>query len=67
MSFLIHANPSMLIKIFKIFIYFRNKKHHYREMPEQVKEVYGPLPNQFMQYWDQRYVRTALYTVQSTI
>ena len=30
---------------------FRNKKHHYRELSDKVKEIYGPLPNQFTHFW----------------
>jgi len=40
----------------------RNKKHHYRELSDHVKEVYGSLPNQFMQYWLNKFPRLLKHT-----
>ena len=35
----------------------RNKKHHYRELSEDVQSILGAVPDQFMQYFDQKYPR----------
>jgi len=33
----------------------RNKKHHYRELRDAVKQIYGPMPNQFTHFWISRF------------
>jgi serine/threonine-protein kinase/endoribonuclease IRE1 len=35
----------------------RNKKHHYRELSDDVQAILGSVPDQFMQYFDQKYPR----------
>ncbi|XP_033117781.1 serine/threonine-protein kinase/endoribonuclease ire-1-like [Anneissia japonica] len=39
----------------------RNKKHHYRELPEEVKETLGTIPDQFVQYFTSRFPRLLLH------
>ncbi|XP_022103307.1 serine/threonine-protein kinase/endoribonuclease ire-1-like [Acanthaster planci] len=33
----------------------RNKKHHYRELPDEVKESLGPVPDGFVHYFTSRF------------
>ncbi|XP_071965916.1 serine/threonine-protein kinase/endoribonuclease IRE1-like [Antedon mediterranea] len=39
----------------------RNKKHHYRELPEEVKKSLGSIPDQFVQYFTSRFPRLLLH------
>nr|CAB3243594.1 serine/threonine-protein kinase/endoribonuclease IRE1-like [Phallusia mammillata] len=40
----------------------RNKKHHYRELPEQVKLSLGSVPDQFLSYFTSRFPRILIHT-----
>lgn len=40
----------------------RNKKHHYRELPAEVRQTLGQLPAGFIQYFTQRFPRLLLHT-----
>ncbi|XP_053410458.1 serine/threonine-protein kinase/endoribonuclease IRE2 isoform X2 [Nycticebus coucang] len=40
----------------------RNKKHHYRELPADVQEVLGQVPDSFVQYFTTRFPRLLLHT-----
>lgn len=40
----------------------RNKKHHYRELPTEVRQTLGQLPAGFAQYFTQRFPRLLLHT-----
>ncbi|XP_052031665.1 serine/threonine-protein kinase/endoribonuclease IRE2 [Apodemus sylvaticus] len=40
----------------------RNKKHHYRELPAEVRQTLGQLPSGFIQYFTQRFPRLLLHT-----
>ena len=33
----------------------RNKKHHYRELPEDVRNALGHIPDQYLHYWTSRF------------
>ncbi|KAK6052348.1 hypothetical protein COOONC_10147 [Cooperia oncophora] len=33
----------------------RNKKHHYRELPEEVQKSLGRIPNEFLCYFTSRF------------
>jgi serine/threonine-protein kinase/endoribonuclease IRE1 len=33
----------------------RNKKHHYRELPDDVKQSLGALPDDFVDYFSYRF------------
>jgi len=35
----------------------RNKKHHYRELTEEAKLLYGKMPGEFTDYWTRRFPR----------
>jgi len=35
----------------------RNKKHHYRELTEEAKLMYGKMPGEFSDYWTKRFPR----------
>ncbi|CEF65035.1 Serine/threonine-protein kinase/endoribonuclease IRE1 [Strongyloides ratti] len=39
----------------------RNKKHHYRELPDEVKESLGELPNGFLNYFTSRFPKLLLH------
>lgn len=39
----------------------RNKKHHYRELPEEVKASLGRVPDQFLQYFTSRFPRLLMH------
>ncbi|XP_071797437.1 serine/threonine-protein kinase/endoribonuclease IRE1-like [Asterias amurensis] len=39
----------------------RNKKHHYRELPDEVKESLGPVPDGFIHYFTSRFPRLLLH------
>ncbi|BFZ17659.1 hypothetical protein BsWGS_20698 [Bradybaena similaris] len=43
----------------------RNKKHHYRELPEQVKQSLGSLPDDFVTYFTSRFPKLLLHTYQA--
>ena len=40
----------------------RNKKHHYNELPGEVKAVYGRVPDQFADYWTGKFPRLLVHT-----
>nr|XP_020040033.1 serine/threonine-protein kinase/endoribonuclease IRE2 [Castor canadensis] len=40
----------------------RNKKHHYRELPAEVQEALGQVPDSFIQYFTQRFPQLLLHT-----
>ncbi|XP_045214288.2 serine/threonine-protein kinase/endoribonuclease IRE1-like [Mercenaria mercenaria] len=40
----------------------RNKKHHYRELPEAVKNSLGTVPDQFVKYFTSRFPRLLIHT-----
>uniref|UniRef100_A0A8C6A7W8 non-specific serine/threonine protein kinase n=1 Tax=Marmota marmota marmota TaxID=9994 RepID=A0A8C6A7W8_MARMA len=40
----------------------RNKKHHYRELPAEVQQALGQVPDSFVQYFTQRFPRLLLHT-----
>jgi len=35
----------------------RNKRHHYRELPTEVQEILGPVPDAFMSYFEEKFPR----------
>ncbi|XP_076451034.1 serine/threonine-protein kinase/endoribonuclease IRE1-like [Babylonia areolata] len=39
----------------------RNKKHHYRELPEEVKASLGRVPDEFVQYFTSRFPRLLMH------
>ncbi|KIJ96871.1 hypothetical protein K443DRAFT_106542 [Laccaria amethystina LaAM-08-1] len=39
----------------------RNKKHHYQDLPENVKRSLGPMPEGFLAYFTRRYPRLFLH------
>uniref|UniRef100_A0A8C7AK52 Serine/threonine-protein kinase/endoribonuclease IRE2 n=1 Tax=Neovison vison TaxID=452646 RepID=A0A8C7AK52_NEOVI len=40
----------------------RNKKHHYRELPMEVRQALGHVPDSFVQYFTARFPRLLLHT-----
>uniref|UniRef100_A0A8C9F448 Serine/threonine-protein kinase/endoribonuclease IRE1 n=1 Tax=Pavo cristatus TaxID=9049 RepID=A0A8C9F448_PAVCR len=40
----------------------RNKKHHYHELPAEVREALGSVPDGFVQYFTSRFPRLLLHT-----
>ncbi|XP_062957188.1 serine/threonine-protein kinase/endoribonuclease IRE2 [Cynocephalus volans] len=40
----------------------RNKKHHYRELPTNVQQTLGQVPDSFIQYFTDRFPRLLLHT-----
>ncbi|XP_036135664.1 serine/threonine-protein kinase/endoribonuclease IRE2 [Molossus molossus] len=40
----------------------RNKKHHYRELPGEVQQALGRVPDSFVQYFTDRFPRLLLHT-----
>nr|XP_033816601.1 serine/threonine-protein kinase/endoribonuclease IRE1 isoform X2 [Geotrypetes seraphini] len=40
----------------------RNKKHHYRELPQDVQETLGSVPDDFVLYFTSRFPRLLLHT-----
>uniref|UniRef100_G1M6M1 Serine/threonine-protein kinase/endoribonuclease IRE2 n=2 Tax=Ailuropoda melanoleuca TaxID=9646 RepID=G1M6M1_AILME len=40
----------------------RNKKHHYRELPTEVRQALGHVPDSFIQYFTARFPRLLLHT-----
>ncbi|XP_040829651.1 serine/threonine-protein kinase/endoribonuclease IRE2 [Ochotona curzoniae] len=40
----------------------RNKKHHYRELPAEVQQTLGQVPDSFVQYFTSRFPRLLLHT-----
>ncbi|KAF6272340.1 endoplasmic reticulum to nucleus signaling 2 [Rhinolophus ferrumequinum] len=43
----------------------RNKKHHYRELPAEVRQALGRIPDSFVQYFTERFPRLLLHTHQA--
>ncbi|KAG8513539.1 Serine/threonine-protein kinase/endoribonuclease IRE2 [Galemys pyrenaicus] len=43
----------------------RNKKHHYRELPAEVQQALGHIPDSFVQYFTSRFPRLLLHTHQA--
>uniref|UniRef100_W5K095 Serine/threonine-protein kinase/endoribonuclease IRE1 n=1 Tax=Astyanax mexicanus TaxID=7994 RepID=W5K095_ASTMX len=40
----------------------RNKKHHYRELPQEVQETLGSIPDDFVSYFTSRFPHLLLHT-----
>ncbi|XP_043926387.1 serine/threonine-protein kinase/endoribonuclease IRE1 [Protopterus annectens] len=40
----------------------RNKKHHYRELPQEVQETLGMVPDEFVKYFTSRFPHLLLHT-----
>jgi len=40
----------------------RNKKHHYRELTESARALYGAMPGEFATYWGARFPRLLMHT-----
>ncbi|XP_076066582.1 serine/threonine-protein kinase/endoribonuclease Ire1 isoform X2 [Oratosquilla oratoria] len=40
---------------------FRNKKNHYRELPESVQIVFGRIPEDYVAYWVKRFPKLLLH------
>ncbi|XP_054160435.1 serine/threonine-protein kinase/endoribonuclease IRE1-like [Oppia nitens] len=40
----------------------RNKRHHYRELPHEVQQSLGSIPNQFVEYFTTRYPRLLIHS-----
>ena len=40
----------------------RNKRHHYRELPEDLKTTLGDIPDGYMNYFSSRFPRLLLHT-----
>ncbi len=40
----------------------RNKRHHYRELPPEVQESLGTIPNQFVSYFTSRFPRLVVHS-----
>uniref|UniRef100_A0A7E4WBT4 non-specific serine/threonine protein kinase n=1 Tax=Panagrellus redivivus TaxID=6233 RepID=A0A7E4WBT4_PANRE len=45
----------------------RNKKHHYRELPPDVKESLGDIPNGYVHYWNSRFPRLLMHSYNALI
>uniref|UniRef100_A0AAY4C032 Serine/threonine-protein kinase/endoribonuclease IRE1 n=1 Tax=Denticeps clupeoides TaxID=299321 RepID=A0AAY4C032_9TELE len=43
----------------------RNKKHHYRELPVDVQETLGSIPDEFVSYFTSRFPHLLLHTYQA--
>eukprot|EP00111_Clytia_hemisphaerica_P015843 TCONS_00046798-protein len=43
----------------------RNKKHHYRELPEKLRESLGTIPDQYVEYFTKRFPRLLMHTYHS--
>ncbi|XP_038069445.1 serine/threonine-protein kinase/endoribonuclease IRE1-like [Patiria miniata] len=43
----------------------RNKKHHYRELPDEVKESLGPVPDGFVHYFTSRFPKLLPHVYQA--
>ncbi|RCN44711.1 hypothetical protein ANCCAN_09286 [Ancylostoma caninum] len=43
----------------------RNKKHHYRELPEEVRSSLGHIPDQFVLYFTSRFPLLLLHTYEA--
>ncbi|KAG8433232.1 hypothetical protein GDO86_017492 [Hymenochirus boettgeri] len=43
----------------------RNKKHHYQELPADVQETLGSIPDEFVLYFTSRFPRLLLHTYQA--
>ncbi len=39
----------------------RNKKHHYRELPDEVKQSLGSLPDEFVDYFVGRFPKLIMH------
>lgn len=38
------------------------QKHHYRELSERVREIFGSIPDRFVQYWMDKFPKLVLHT-----
>lgn len=43
----------------------RNKKHHYRELPQKVREALGTIPDEYVTYFTKRFPRLLMHTYNS--
>ena len=40
----------------------RNKKHHYNELPEETKALYGQIPDKFANYWTSKFPQLLIHS-----
>jgi serine/threonine-protein kinase/endoribonuclease IRE1 len=40
----------------------RNKKHHFNELPTAIKMMYGRMPDQFTDYWTNRFPKLVIHS-----
>lgn len=45
----------------------RNKKHHYRELPAELKQSLGKLPEGFFEYFHQRFPRLFVHVYHAVL
>lgn len=56
-----------MLSIYKVSLAFQNplfffQKHHYRELPQEVKNSLGTLPDQFVTYFTFRFPNLLIHT-----
>lgn len=44
-----------------IFVFYL-QKHHYRELSDRVRDIFGSIPDKFVQYWLDRFPKLLLHT-----
>lgn len=40
----------------------RNKKHHYNELQDEIKALYGRVPDQYASYWMTKFPKLLIFT-----
>lgn len=54
------ADPGTLTELFLFFL--PSQKHHYRELPPEVQETLGSIPDEFVCYFTARFPHLLLHT-----
>ena len=58
----LHNNNNFFFSVRDLLRALRNKKHHYNELPEVTKLMYGRLPDQFTDYWTSRFPKLLIHS-----
>lgn len=55
MNLSLQRSPSTVILLLKLCLSAHSQKHHYRELPVEVQETLGSIPDDFVRYFTSRF------------
>lgn len=54
--------PAFQVVNANLLVTFQFQKHHYRELSDRVRKIFGSIPDKFVQYWMDRFPKLVLHT-----